>query len=53
MKHNLQFFKIYVRFEVFTAVTMKSVVSYDKKPSSYFTRNALLLCYRAQSVIAM
>jgi hypothetical protein len=27
----------YVRFEVFTAVTMKDVVFWDIKPSSYFT----------------
>jgi hypothetical protein len=43
----------YVRFEVFTAVTTKNVVFWDKKPSSYFTGDTLLLHYRVQPVNAM
>jgi hypothetical protein len=36
----------YVRFEVFTAVTIKNVVFWDIKPSSYLTRDTLRLRYR-------
>jgi hypothetical protein len=43
----------YVRFEVFTAVTMKNVVFCDIKPNSYFTENTLRLHYRVQPVNAM
>jgi hypothetical protein len=42
-----------VRFEVFTAVTMKNVVFWDKNSSSYLTRNILLLRSRTQPVNAM
>jgi hypothetical protein len=42
-----------VRFEVFTAVTMKNVVFWDIKPSSYLTGDTLRLRYRAQPVNAM
>jgi hypothetical protein len=44
--------KSYMRFEVFTAVTMKNAVFWDIKPSSYFTGDTLLR-YRAQPVNAM
>jgi hypothetical protein len=43
----------YVRFEVFTARTMKNVVFWDIKPSSYLTGDTLRLRYRAQPVNAM
>jgi hypothetical protein len=49
MKHNKEF---KVRFEVFTAVTMKNAVLWDIKPSSYFTGETLHLRYRAQPVNA-
>jgi hypothetical protein len=39
---------INVRFEAFTAVTMKNVVVWDINPSSYLTGDTLGLCYRAQ-----
>jgi hypothetical protein len=39
-----------VRFEVFTAVTMKNAVFWDIKLSSYLTGDTLLLRYRAQPV---
>jgi hypothetical protein len=39
---NQSTLKGYVRFEVFTAATMKNVVSWDKKPSSYFTGDTLV-----------
>jgi hypothetical protein len=39
-----------VRFEVFAAVTMKNVVFWDIKPSSYFTGDTLRLRYRVQPV---
>jgi hypothetical protein len=42
-----------LRFEVFTAVTMKNAVFWDIKPSSYFTGNTLRLRYRAQPVNAI
>jgi hypothetical protein len=42
-----------VRFEVFTAVTMKNTVFWDIKPSSYLTGNTSGLRYRAQTVNAM
>jgi hypothetical protein len=42
-----------VRFEVFTAVTMKNDVFWDIKPSSYFTGDTLRLRYRAKPVNAM
>jgi hypothetical protein len=45
--------KYYVRFEVFTAVTMKNTVLWDINPSTYFTRNTLLLCNRNQPVNAL
>jgi hypothetical protein len=38
----------YLRFEAFTAVTMKNVVFWDIKPSSYFTGDTLPPHYRAQ-----
>jgi hypothetical protein len=50
---SLQGVVIYVTFEVFTAVTMKNVVFWDKKPSSYFTGDTLRLRYRIQPVNAM
>jgi hypothetical protein len=43
----------YVRFEIFTAVTMKNGVFWDIKPSSYFAGDTLRLRYRAQPVNAM
>jgi hypothetical protein len=43
----------YVRFEVFTAVTVKNVVFWDIKPSSYLTGDTLRLRYRAHPVNAM
>jgi hypothetical protein len=42
-----------VRFEVFTAVTMKIGVFWDIKPISYFTGDTLRLRYRVQPVNAM
>jgi hypothetical protein len=45
--------KCYVRFEVFTAVTMKSAVFWDIKPTSYFTGDTLRLHYTDQPVNAM
>jgi hypothetical protein len=42
-----------VTFEVFTAVTMKNVVFWDIKPSSYLTGDTLCLRYRVQPVNAM
>jgi hypothetical protein len=41
------------RFEVFTAVTMKNVVFWDIKISSYLTGDTLRLLYRDQPVYAM
>jgi hypothetical protein len=41
-----------VRFEVFTAVTMKNVFR-DIKSGSYFTGDTLRLHYRVQPVNAM
>jgi hypothetical protein len=49
---NITFFT-HVRFEVFMAVTMKKVVFWDIKPSSYFTGDTLRLRYRVQLVNAM
>jgi hypothetical protein len=43
----------YVRFEVFTAVTMKNGIFWDIKPSSYLTVDILRLHYRAQPVKTM
>jgi hypothetical protein len=45
--------EIFVRFAVFTAVTMKNVVFWDIEPSSYFTGDTLRLRYRVQPVNAM
>jgi hypothetical protein len=42
-----------VNMKVVTAVTMKNVVFWDLKPSSYFTGDTLRLRYRAQPVNAM
>jgi hypothetical protein len=42
-----------VRFDVFTAVTMKNVVFCDIKPSSYFTGDTLFLRHRVQLVNSM
>jgi hypothetical protein len=42
-----------VRFEVFTAVTMKNVVFWNIKPSSYFTGDILRLRCRGQPVNAV
>jgi hypothetical protein len=42
-----------VRFEGFTAVSMKNVVFWDIRPSSYFTGDTLRLHYRIQPVNAM
>jgi hypothetical protein len=39
-----------VRFEVFTAVTMKNSVFWDIKPSSYLLGTLLRLCFREQPV---
>jgi hypothetical protein len=45
---------IYIRFEVFTVVTMRNYVFlYIKKPSLYFTGDILRLRYRAQTVNAI
>jgi hypothetical protein len=49
-QHN---YKSLVRFEVFTAVTMKNAVFWDIKPSSYFTGDTLRLRYRVKPVNAM
>jgi hypothetical protein len=35
--------KCYVRFEIFTAVTMENAVFWDIKPSSYLTGNTIPL----------
>jgi hypothetical protein len=43
----------HVRFEVFTALTVKNVVFWDIKPSSYFTGDTLRLRYRVQPVNSM
>jgi hypothetical protein len=40
----------YVRFEVFTAVSMKIAIFLDIKHCSYLTGIKLLLLYRAQPV---
>jgi hypothetical protein len=40
-----------VRFEISTAVTMKNVVFWYIKPSSYFTGNTFHLHYRVQSAM--
>jgi hypothetical protein len=42
-----------IRFEVFTSVTMKNVVFWDIKTSSYFTGDTLRLHYTVQPVNAM
>jgi hypothetical protein len=42
-----------VGVEVFSAVTVKNVVFWDIKHSSYFTGNTLRLRYRVQPVNAM
>jgi hypothetical protein len=42
--------KCCVRFDVFTAVTVKNVVFWDKKQCSYLTGDIFLLRYRAQPV---
>jgi hypothetical protein len=53
-KEHLPFEQIFiVRFEVFMVVTMKNVVFWDIKPSSYLTGDILHLRYRAQPVNAM
>jgi hypothetical protein len=44
---------MYVRTEVFTAVTMNNAVFWDIKPSSYLIGDTLRLLYRAQPVNAM
>jgi hypothetical protein len=43
----------YVRFEVFTAVTMKNAVFWDIKTQFFLTGDILRLLYRAQPVNAM
>jgi hypothetical protein len=43
----------FVRFEVFTAVTMKNAVFWDIKTRSYLTGNTLRLRYSVQPVNAM
>jgi hypothetical protein len=43
----------FVRFQVYTAVTMKNVVLWDIKPSSYFTGDTLRLRYIVQPINAM
>jgi hypothetical protein len=40
----------YVKFEVFTAVSMKNALSWGIKPISYFTGSTLSLRYRVQPV---
>jgi hypothetical protein len=42
-----------VRFEVFTAVSVKNVVFWDIKPKLYLTENTLHLRYGPQPVNAM
>jgi hypothetical protein len=42
-----------VRFEVFTAVTMKNAVFWDIKPTKYFTGDTLRLHYSVQPVNAI
>jgi hypothetical protein len=49
-EHSISVHISSVRFEVFTAVTMKNGVFCDIKPSSYFTGDTLRLRYRAQPV---
>jgi hypothetical protein len=44
---------MYIRFEVFTAVTMNNAVFWVIKTSSYLTGNTLRLRYSAQPVNAM
>jgi hypothetical protein len=39
-----------VRFEVFTAVTMKNAVFWVIKPNSYLTGDTIRLRYRVQAV---
>jgi hypothetical protein len=41
-----------VTLEIFTAVTMKNVVFWDIKPSTYLTRNTLHLRYSDQPINA-
>jgi hypothetical protein len=43
----------YVRFEVFTVVSMKNVVFWDIKNPVRTSQETLLLCYRAQPVNAV
>jgi hypothetical protein len=45
--------RLVVRSEDFAAVTMKNVVFWDIKPSSYFTGDTLRVHYRVQPVNAM
>jgi hypothetical protein len=42
-----------VRFEVFTALTMKNAVFWDAKTSSYLTGDTLRLRYSAKPVNAI
>jgi hypothetical protein len=49
----VQLLRLVVRFEVFTAVTMKSGIFWDIKHSLYFTGDTLHLHYRVQPVNAM
>jgi hypothetical protein len=51
---NRRIFRIYAKFEVFTAVTMKHAVFWDIKPLFFFfTGSILFLRYRAQPVNIM
>jgi hypothetical protein len=52
----VKIFELYltrVRFEVFSAVTMKNAVFWDIKSRSYLIGDTLRLGYRAQAVNAM
>jgi hypothetical protein len=50
-KINLKF--TLLRFEVFTAMTMKNAVFLDKKNNLYVTEDTLRLCHTFQPVNAM
>jgi hypothetical protein len=53
LQPSLPTFYIYVRLEVLTAVTMKNVVCWDIKSSSYLTGDTLRLHYTDKLINAM
>jgi hypothetical protein len=53
LQWHLKHVTYFVRFQVFTAVTMKNVVFWDIKPSSYLIGSTLRLRHTGQAVNAM